>query len=86
MFIGLNAVTARILTEEIGSGTMKKEYLARCLGRFPEYVALVSWQLRCWYSLFRREETTVDQPMLSIDRQMGLNTVHPQGKVSVLGV
>ncbi|KAG8945734.1 hypothetical protein FRC04_000593 [Tulasnella sp. 424] len=65
MFIGLNAVTARILTDEIGSGTMKKEYLARCLGRFSE------------------EETTVDQPMLSIDRQMGLNAVHPQGKEAI---
>ncbi|KIO28870.1 hypothetical protein M407DRAFT_71186 [Tulasnella calospora MUT 4182] len=65
MFIGLNPVTARVLTEEISSGTMRKEYLARCLGRFPE------------------EETTVDQPMLSVDRQMGLNAVHPQGKEAI---
>lgn len=29
----------------------------------------------------RREEVEVDEPMFSMDRQMGLNVVHPKGKV-----
>lgn len=33
---------------------------------------------------FRREEVVVEQPLLTVDRQMGLNIVHPEGKVSVL--
>lgn len=36
MFIGTNAKAARILTDEIFNGTMRKEYVARVLGKFPE--------------------------------------------------
>jgi hypothetical protein len=27
------------------------------------------------------EETTCEEPLLTVDRQMGLNIVHPEGKV-----
>lgn len=39
-----------------------------------EYIARCSGE-------FAAEEVVVDQPLLTVDRQMGLNIVHPQGKV-----
>jgi hypothetical protein len=39
-----------------------------------EYIARCSGE-------FPAEEVVVDQPLLTVDRQMGLNIVHPQGKV-----
>ena len=39
-----------------------------------EYVARCSGE-------FPAEEVVVDQPLLTVDRQMGLNIVHPEGKV-----
>jgi len=33
------------------------------------------------YAHGSRGEIVVDQPMLTVDRQMGLNIVHPEGKV-----
>lgn len=41
-----------------------------------EYIARCSGE-------FPAEEVEVDQPLLTVDRQMGLNIVHPEGKVSV---
>ena len=29
-------------------------------------------------------EITCEEPLLTVDRQMGLNIVHPEGKVSAL--
>jgi hypothetical protein len=39
-----------------------------------EYIARCSGE-------FSTEEVVVEQPLLTVDRQMGLNIVHPQGKV-----
>ena len=39
-----------------------------------EYIARCSGE-------FSAEEVVVDQPLLTVDRQMGLNIVHPEGKV-----
>ena len=39
-----------------------------------EYIARCSGE-------FPAEEVVVDQPLLTVDRQMGLNIVHPEGKV-----
>jgi len=39
-----------------------------------EYIARCSGE-------FRAEEIVIDQPLLTVDRQMGLNIVHPEGKV-----
>lgn len=47
-------------------GTVKKEYIARCKGCFPE-----------------GEEIICEEPLLSIDKQIGVNVVHPEGRVSV---
>lgn len=33
-----------------------------------------------------REEVVCEQPLLTVDRQMGLNIVHPEGKVGPLPV
>ncbi|KAI8458416.1 pseudouridine synthase [Phakopsora pachyrhizi] len=43
-------------------GAVKKEYIARCRGCFPD------------------EEVICEEPLLTIDRQVGLNVVHPEGK------
>ncbi|GAA5827962.1 hypothetical protein JCM11251_005669 [Rhodosporidiobolus azoricus] len=45
-------------------GGVKKEYVARCVGRFPD------------------GEVICEQPLLTIDRQIGVNVVHPEGRDS----
>ncbi|KDQ11979.1 hypothetical protein BOTBODRAFT_113538 [Botryobasidium botryosum FD-172 SS1] len=62
MIIALSSHRAKLLCAEFINGTVKKEYIARCSGRFPE------------------GEVVVDEPMICVDRQMGLNIVHPEGK------
>ena len=42
-----------------------------------EYIARCSGE-------FPAEEVVVDQPLLTVDRQMGLNIVHPGGKVRAI--
>ena len=41
MIIPLSASCARILTAEFQAGTVRKEYIARCKGIFPEYVLMM---------------------------------------------
>ncbi|GLB37931.1 putative RNA pseudouridylate synthase [Lyophyllum shimeji] len=62
MILPLTAEKARELTSEFMAGTVRKEYVARCKGKFPT------------------EEVTCEEPLLTVDRQMGLNIVHPEGK------
>ncbi|XP_006461336.1 hypothetical protein AGABI2DRAFT_185612 [Agaricus bisporus var. bisporus H97] len=62
MIIPLSSDRARQLTSEFTAGTVQKEYIARCKGRFPD------------------EEIVCEEPLLTVDRQMGLNIVHPEGK------
>ncbi|GJE98159.1 pseudouridine synthase domain-containing protein [Phanerochaete sordida] len=62
MIIPLNAKLAHKMAEEFAAGTVRKEYVARCKGKFPE------------------GDTVCEEPLLTIDRQMGLNVVHPDGK------
>ncbi|KAJ7601091.1 pseudouridine synthase [Mycena floridula] len=62
MILPTSADRARSLTAEFMAGTVRKVYVARCKGRFPE------------------EEIICEQPLLTVDRQMGLNIVHPEGK------
>ncbi|GAA6054953.1 hypothetical protein JCM3770_004067 [Rhodotorula araucariae] len=45
-------------------GGVSKEYVARCIGRFPD------------------GETICEEPLLTIDRQIGVNVVHPEGRDS----
>lgn len=45
-------------------GTVKKEYVARVRGCFPE------------------GEVICEEPLLTIDKQIGVNVVHPEGRVS----
>lgn len=63
MILPLNATLANTLSKEFASGTIRKEYIARCKGEFPE------------------GEVVCEEPLLTVDRQMGLNIVHPEGKV-----
>ncbi|KAF6761201.1 tRNA-pseudouridine synthase [Ephemerocybe angulata] len=62
MIIPLTVASARLLTAEFTAGTVKKEYVARVKGKFPE------------------GEIVCEEPLLTVDRQMGLNIVHPEGK------
>ncbi|KAK4685511.1 brefeldin A-inhibited guanine nucleotide-exchange protein, partial [Tremellales sp. Uapishka_1] len=62
MIMALTSAASRDLAEEFASGGVKKEYVARVRGKFPE------------------EEIEVDQPLLTVDRQMGLVIVTPEGK------
>ncbi|KAK4057726.1 hypothetical protein OIO90_001374 [Microbotryomycetes sp. JL221] len=43
-------------------GPVEKEYVARCIGKFPD------------------DEVIVEQPLMTIDRQIGINVVHPEGR------
>ncbi|KAI0364964.1 pseudouridine synthase [Pilatotrama ljubarskyi] len=62
MILPLNPTLANTLTQEFVNGRVRKEYIARCKGKFPE------------------EEVVCEEPLLTVDRQMGLNIVHPEGK------
>lgn len=62
MIVPLNADLARSLSTEFINGSVRKEYIARCMGEFPA------------------EEIVCEEPLLTVDRQMGLNIVHPKGK------
>ncbi|KAK7691907.1 hypothetical protein QCA50_005312 [Cerrena zonata] len=62
MIVPLSSASANRLAVEFASGEVKKEYIARIVGEFPE------------------EEVTCEEPLLTIDRQQGLNIVHPDGK------
>ncbi|TXT13504.1 hypothetical protein VHUM_00871 [Vanrija humicola] len=64
MILATSGKAAARLADEFMEGKVKKEYVARVRGEFPE------------------EEITVDQPLLSVDRQMGLVIVAPEGKPS----
>ncbi|KAI0076377.1 tRNA-pseudouridine synthase [Panus rudis PR-1116 ss-1] len=62
MIIPTSSSRANELAKEFAAGTVRKEYIARVLGKFPE------------------DEITCEEPLLTVDRQMGLNIVHPEGK------
>lgn len=64
MILSLSGKASKRLANEFKEGKVKKEYIARVRGKFPE------------------GDIVVDQPLLSVDRQMGLVIVAPQGKVS----
>ncbi|KAG8827734.1 hypothetical protein FRC19_000743 [Serendipita sp. 401] len=61
MIMALSPLRARQITDEFVAGRVKKEYIARCQGEFPD-------------------EVVCEEPLLTVDRQMGLNIVHPEGK------
>ena len=80
MIIPLNADLARSLTKEFIEGSVRKEYVARVKGNFPEYVS--SFLGLCLLSSSSSGEVVCEEPLLTVDRQMGLNIVHPEGRVS----
>ncbi|OWZ78382.1 DRAP deaminase [Cryptococcus neoformans Tu401-1] len=65
MILALSGKAASKLAREFAEGKVKKEYVARVKGKFPE------------------EEITVDKPMMTVDRQMGLVIITPEGKDAV---
>ena len=83
MILPLNPKLAATLTTEFVNGQVKKEYIARCTGNFPEYVTLHPSLRNPCTDLELSEEVICEEPLLTVDRQMGLNIVHPEGKVGV---
>lgn len=64
MLISTNTSAAQKLGKVFQTpGAVKKEYVARVVGEFPD------------------EEVTCDAPLLTIDKQIGVNVVHPDGRV-----
>lgn len=82
MIIPTSPARAREMTDEFTKGTVKKEYIARVKGKFPECVsrAVSSTSEGVLDSKQHREPVTCSEPLLTVDRQMGLNIVHPDGK------
>ena len=62
MILALSSKASKDLAMEFMSGSVRKEYVARVRGRFPD------------------EVVEVDLPLLTVDRQMGLVIVTPEGK------
>ncbi|KAH8830423.1 pseudouridine synthase [Flagelloscypha sp. PMI_526] len=65
MVIPLNVKLAQTITQEFVAGSVKKEYVARVNGHFPD------------------GDIVCSQPLITVDRQVGLNIVHPHGKHAV---
>lgn len=81
MIIPLSTERASIISKEFMEGTIRKEYIARCKGKFPAWVVTIHSDPE--YSCPLSEEIICEEPLLTVDRQMGLNIVHPEGKVCV---
>ena len=65
MIIALTREAAQRLSKCFAvPGTVKKEYVARVRGCFPE------------------GDIVCEEPLLTIDKQIGVNVVHPEGRVS----
>ncbi|KAJ7799953.1 pseudouridine synthase [Mycena olivaceomarginata] len=62
MILPLSSKCAKTMAKEFEVNTVHKEYVTRCIGKFPE------------------EEIICEEPLITLDRQMGLNVVHPEGK------
>lgn len=85
MIIPTTVEAARAMTDEFFNGTVQKEYVARCWGEFPVYVLFRKNHLYHPNSrVHDRGEVVCEEPLLTVDRQMGLNIVHPEGKVCKL--
>lgn len=77
MIIATNRLMAQKFGKDFGTpGRVKKEYVARVSGRFPT----------------NRDdgestddgpgaEFVCEEPLLTIDKQIGVNVVHPEGRV-----
>ena len=84
MILPLNPALATTLSKEFVNGEVRKEYVARCKGKFPEYVIWDLWNVLSEAEIIaHREEIVCEEPLLTVDRQMGLNIVHPEGKVRI---
>jgi 23S rRNA-/tRNA-specific pseudouridylate synthase len=79
MIMGLTGKASGKLAEEFREGTVKKQYVARVKGKFPEYVPFEGNErlVASWHS---SGDILVNQPLISVDRQMGLVIVAPEGK------
>jgi len=83
MIIPLSAERASSVSKEFIEGTIRKEYIARCKGEFPACVPSLPSASILDFDLFLQREVVCEAPLLTVDRQMGLNIVHPDGKVGL---
>jgi tRNA pseudouridine synthase 9 len=85
LIVPLSSSRAAQVSEEFVSGKVRKEYVARVKGEFsawvfrrsqPKEVGLIKTVL------YHSDEVVCEKPLITVDRQMGLNIVHPEGKVN----
>lgn len=82
MIIPLTSQCATKISKEFQDGTIRKEYIARCNGEFSVFVVNFIILLDATYLSNSSGKVVCEEPLLTVDRQMGLNIVHPDGKVS----
>ncbi len=81
MIMALSGPASRDLAKEFVEGKVRKEYVARVKGRFPEFVTICGLGVVVRSRGEFREELEVEKPLMTVDRQMGLVIVTPEGKV-----
>ena len=70
ILVATSTAAARRLGADFGTpGRVQKEYVARVRGEFPIGTDGENGELVC------------EQPLLTIDKQIGVNVVHPDGRV-----
>ena len=78
MIIATNRTMAQKFGKDFGTpGRVKKEYVARVLGRFPTNRMDGS----AHDDTGPGEDLVCEEPLLTIDKQIGVNVVHPDGRV-----
>ena len=97
MIMALSPTRARQMCEEFFAGGVKKEVSpCRLTILWSNALASTSHDARAnfrgiyhytrslhWFIESRRTEIICEEPMLTVDRQMGLNIVHTDGKVTL---
>lgn len=83
ILIATNRASAQALGKDFGTpGRVKKVYVARVSGKFPRSdVVPVSDDP---FLHLEAGEVVCDEPLLTIDKQIGVNVVHADGRVSFL--
>ena len=91
MIIATNRATAQRLGKDFQTpGRVKKEYVARVFGKFPRGPSSAADEQDSGEQAGEGEDTgpgeevICEAPILCIDKQIGVNVVHPTGRVRVI--
>ena len=81
ILIATNKASAQALGKDFGTpGRVKKVYVARVTGNFPQSGAVPVTDDPSLH--LEAGEVVCDEPLLTIDKQIGVNVVHADGRVS----